>query len=354
MTSRERVLTALQHKATDRTPFSLGFGVNEPAKKSLQEYLKLKNLNEVDNYLVSHSDIRGATPEYIGHKERNVVFSDGSGIDIWGVKRKQVSYGLGFYDEISEYPLKDIIDINDLNKYQWPSVEWFDFDHIKDQIRQQHKGNEFCIVVGNGNIFETSWYLRGFEQMLIDIAVEPELAWEIMTRVTDYYISYFSKILQKAEGLIDIVFTSDDLGHQEGPMMSVDLWERMIKPHHIRLNKVLHEHGVKIMYHTDGAVMDFVPGLMDMGIDILEALQFDAKDMNPVILKEKYGEKLCFHGGVSVQTILPFGTPKDVKAEVKERINVLGKNGGYILAPSHAIQAGTPPENIVAFLEASR
>lgn len=351
ITSRERVLTALQHKETDRTPFSLGFGVNEPAKKALQQYLKMSSLDEVDNYLITHSDFRGAMPEFIGPKERNLVCSDGSEIDIWGVKRKQVCYGLGFYDEISEYPLKDMIEPSNLNKYQWPSVEWFDFDNLKDQIHHQNKDNEYCIVVGTGNIFETSWYMRGFEQMLIDIAVEPEFAWEILNRVTDFYISYFSKILKAADGLVDIVFTADDLGHQEGPMMSVDLWERMIKPHHTRLNKVLHEYGVKVMYHTDGAVMDFVPGLMDMGIDILEALQFDARDMNPVILKEKYGDKLCFHGGVSVQKTLPFGTQQDVNAEVKERIDVLGKNGGYILAPSHAIQAGTPPENIVAFLD---
>ncbi len=354
ITSRERVLLGLKHKETDRIPFSLGFGVNEPAKKDLQLYLRLKDQNEVDEYLNGYSDLRHLHPEYIGPKDRNKVFPDGSGIDRWGIKRVLVSYGAGFYEEISEYPLKNITDISELSQYEWSSVDWHCSDNLKEQISRLNKDGGYCIVLGNGNIFETSWYMRGFEQMLIDIMTEPELAWELMTRVTDYYISYFTKMLQAADGMIDIVFTADDLGHQEGPIMSVDLWDEMIKPHHVRLNKVLHEYGVKVMYHTDGAVMDFVPGLIDMGIDILEALQFDAKDMDPALLKEKYGDRLCFHGGVSVQKTLPFGTPQDVELETKERIRVLGKNGGYILAPSHVIQAGTPPENIVAFLEASR
>jgi uroporphyrinogen decarboxylase len=105
----------------------------------------------------------------------------------------------------------------------------------------------------------------------------------------------------------------------------------------VRLNKALHEFGVKIMYHTDGAIMKIVPGLMDMGIDILEPLQFDARDMDPVLLKGLYGDRLCFHGGVSVQKTLPFGTPGQVREEVCDRISVLGKNGGYILSSSHAI-----------------
>jgi uroporphyrinogen decarboxylase len=105
------------------------------------------------------------------------------------------------------------------------------------------------------------------------------------------------------------------------------------------------------MYHTDGAVMDAIDGLVDMGIDILEALQFDARGMDPVLLKRNWGNRICFHGGISVQSTLPFGSPDDVREEVRRRVQVLGENGGYILAPSHAVQGGTPPENIIALLE---
>ena len=134
-------------------------------------------------------------------------------------------------------------------------------------------------------------------------------------------------------------------------LMSLDTWEQFIKPYHVRLNAVIHGLGAKVIYHTDGAVMEAVDGLIDMGIDVLQALQFDAAGMDPVALKENFGDRLCFQGGVSVQKTLPFGTVEDVRRETAERIAVLGKGGGYILGPSHGIQAGTPPENIIAMFD---
>jgi uroporphyrinogen decarboxylase len=133
--------------------------------------------------------------------------------------------------------------------------------------------------------------------------------------------------------------------------MSPQIWREHIKPHHERMNEVIHGFGARVIYHTDGSVMEVVPGLIEMGIDVLQALQFDAEGMDPAVLKERYGDRLCFEGGISVQQTLPFGTPRQVEREVRERIAVLGRGGGYICGPSHAIQAGTPPENIVALFE---
>ena len=189
--------------------------------------------------------------------------------------------------------------------------------------------------------------------MFTDLLAEKEFAHYLFNKVTEYFIGYFKKALEAANGRIDLAFTADDIGGQNDLLVSLPLWEEMIKPYHKRLNKTIHEYGAKIIYHSDGAVMKALDGLIDMSIDVLEALQFDALGMDPVELKEKAGDKLSFHGGVSVQSTLPFGTPEQVEAEVKERIKVLGKNGGYILAPSHAVQAGTPPENIYAFLKAT-
>jgi uroporphyrinogen decarboxylase len=354
MTSRQRVLAALAHQETDRVPFSLFFGINEPARKELAAYLNMKSLGELDIHLQSYTDLKSVGPDFRGPSDRNVGLADGSYVDAWGVVRTPVSYGAGHYDEISYYPLAGVADVKELDSFRWPSAAWYDCSTLKEKMKQINQGQEHAFIAANGNIFESSWYMRGFERMLMDLIVEPELAWEIMSRVTDFLIAYFKRILEAADGMIDVVFTADDLGHQDGLIVSLALWEKMIKPHHMRLNKALHEFGVKIMYHTDGAIMKIVPGLIDMGIDILEPLQFDARDMDPTVLKTLYGDRLCFHGGVSVQKTLPFGTPEQVREEVGERIKVLGKNGGYILSSSHAIQAGTPPENIVALLEASR
>jgi len=129
------------------------------------------------------------------------------------------------------------------------------------------------------------------------------------------------------------------------------MWAEFLKPCHQRINRVVHDFGAKVIYHSDGAVMDAVPGLVYMGIDVLQPLQFDASGMDPERLKRDFGDRLCFEGGVSVQKTLPFGTPDDVRREVTDRIRVLGGGGGYILGPSHAIQAGTPPENIAAMFD---
>lgn len=352
MTPRERVLTALSHKETDIVPFSLGFGIRQPAKVALANYMG-KSVAELDLLLNSVSDIRYVGPNYIGPKDRQISLPGGSDIDIWGVKRAPVRNAYDTYMEICDYPLANVDTLNELENYMLPNISWFDFSVIPSQIEGHGKSGDYAIMMGNGNIFETAWYMRGFETLLADLLVEKEYAHRLMTKVTDFFVEYFKNALEAAKGKIDLVFTADDIGSQTGLLTSLSLWEEMIKPYHKRLNKVIHEYGAKIIYHTDGAIMDAVDGLIDMGIDVLEAIQFDAAGMDPVALKKMAGNKLSFHGGISVQSTLPFGTPEDVEAEVKERICVLGQSGGYVLAPSHAIQAGTPPENIYAFLKAT-
>lgn len=355
MTSRERVMTALSHKEPDIVPFSLGFGINHPAKIALSEYMKIADIGELNNLLTSLSDICHVNPRYIGPDTRRIAMPDGSNIDIWGVKRSPVKNDKDTYMEISEYPLSDISDTAELLNYVFPNAEWFDYSVIPEQINAIQKSGrgEYAIMASGGNIFESSWYMRGLENMFVDLLAEKEFAWLLMEKVTDFFIGYTQKILESANGRIDLIFTADDIGSQNDLLVSLPLWEEMIKPHHKRLNKMIHNYGAKVVYHSDGAIMKAVDGLIDMDIDVLEALQFDAEGMDPVKLKEIAGDKLSFHGGVSVQSTLPFGTPDEVESEVTHLIKTLGKNGGYILAPSHAVQAGTPPENIYAFLKAT-
>ncbi|MDR0495679.1 MAG: hypothetical protein LBG95_08665 [Treponema sp.] len=348
MTSRERILAALRHEPTDKIPFSLGFGVNEYARKQLAEHLGC-SVQQAGEMLVSISDLRWVSPRYAGPSYREPWSTEKP--DIWGVGHKAVFNGFDFYNEICSYPLAGLGETISLKDHEFPSPDWFDYSSLKKDIEKANTGGEYAIILGNGSIFETSWYMTGLEDMFALIMTEPELAYRLFEKVTDFFMGYFERALDAAAGRVDIVFTSDDLGQQNGLLMSFPLWEKMIKPHHHRMNKMLHEHGVKIMYHSCGSVTDAVDGLVDMGIDVLEALQFDAKGMDPVLLKNRWGGKIAFHGGVSVQSTLPFGSVEDVRREVRDRVSVMGKNGGYILAPSHAIQGGTPPENIAAFLE---
>ncbi len=346
LSGRERVRLALAHQETDRIPIAMVCaGINPPAYEELERYLQRERGLSVAAYLDPLIDIRMVGPQYIGPQLER-------GEDIWGVRRQPFSYGSGEYDEIEHYPLASAADVGDLRKHRWPSPEWFDYTVLPERIRALQAGQEHCLMVANGNIFESSWYMRGFERMLLDMMLNPELVHGIMGRVTDYYVEYFTRVLSAARGGVDLVFTADDVGSQKGLLMSRRQWEEFIQPYHTRLNRAIHQfEGVKVIYHSDGAVMDVVDGLIDMGIDVLQALQFSARGMDPALLKQRYGDRLCFEGGVSVQTTLPFGSAASVQQEVRHLITVLGKGGGYILGPSHAIQAGTPPENVVALFD---
>ena len=349
MTSKERVLNALNRKPTDRVPFATGFGMNQPVIEDLSVYLG-KSESEVRDLMFGLSDMRWISPKYTGPQDR-VCQVGREEIDVWGVPRHKVSYGRGYYQEISRFILGNIETIEELESYTFPDVSWFDYSSISEQMAKHNDKNEYAIYFTAGNMFESAWYMRGFEQMFMDMYLNPELYHAIMEKVTDYFLANAKCMFEHGNGLIDIAFTADDIGQQQGLLLSMEMFEEFIKPYHVKLNKVLHEYGMKVMFHTDGAVMDALESLIDMGVDILEALQFDAKGMDPVLMAERCGDRLCYHGGISVQKTLPHGSVQEVRDEVRHRIRVLGKNGGYIVAPSHCIQAGTPPENVVAFFE---
>jgi uroporphyrinogen decarboxylase len=345
LSARERVRLALEHRTTDRIPIGMVCaGINPPAWVALEDWLRRERGIGVEAYLAPLVDIGEVAPPYRGPALP-------AGTDIWGVTRGAMSYGSGSYDEITRYPLAGEIGRGVLDRYPWPDPEWFDYAALSGIIAAARRRSDACLMVTNGNIFETAWYMRGFEQALVDLMVDEELLDALLGRVTDFYVAFFSRVLEAAPGEIDLVFTADDIGDQRGLLMPRERWERLLKPHHRRLNDAIHERGARVIYHSDGAIMDAVDGLVDMGIDVLQALQFSADGMDPGRLKTGYGDRLCFEGGVSVQTTLPFESPDAVRREVEERIRVLGRDGGYIVGPSHWIQAGTPPQNIAALFD---
>ena len=355
LSPREIVKLALDHKETPRVPFSFGFGINYPAKLQLMDYLGHKSIEQTDEYLSEYEDIKFLSIPYIGPANRNCMLPDGGSIDIWGVTREPVSYTKdGVYHEISHHPMAAVDSIADLDSYDWPNPDWYDYSAIPYLLNKVSPGGKYAVRLGNGNIFETTWYMLGFERCLMDIIDKPELIESIFRRVTEFYITYFDRAFTAACGKIDIAFTADDIAGQNGLLFSPEIFREHLKPWHTKMNARLHEHGVKIIYHTDGAAHSVLEDFIDMGIDAWEAVQLDAKGMDAVSLKKSAGNRLAFHGGISVQQLLPFGTRDEVYNTVNDLVKVLGKDGGYIAAPSHAVQAGTPPENIIAMLDAVR
>ncbi|HPP11882.1 MAG TPA: uroporphyrinogen decarboxylase family protein, partial [bacterium] len=319
LSARERVNLALAHQETDRIPMAMVCaGINPPARQALAKYLQQTRGIGVEEYLKSFLDIRMVSPAYRGP-------SLPEGTDIWGVVRQPVANSLDSYEEIVCHPLKEFQTIDQLQNYPWPRKEFFDYQVIGEQLAALDRTGNWAVMIANGNIFETAWYLRGFQQLLLDFMVNPELADYLLSRVADFMVAHFQAILEAGRGRIDLAFTADDLAGQQGLLVSPSLWARYIRPHHLRLNNVIHHYGARVIYHSDGAVIELVPELMEIGMDVLQSLQLDARGMDPVELKTRFGQRLSFQGGVSVQKTLPFGSSEEVRQEVERLITVLGK-----------------------------
>ncbi|HUI70954.1 MAG TPA: hypothetical protein VL354_10585, partial [Spirochaetia bacterium] len=223
LTSRERVARALQHRTTDRIPVGMVCaGINPPARRKLSDFLASERGVTVEEYLRPIIDIVEVSPRYIGP----ALPPD---TDVWGVRRRPISYGEGSYDEIAVYPLADSNGAPDLDAHRWPDPAWFDYEGLLAVIDDALAGDDKCVMVGNGNIFETSWYMRGFEQMLMDVMTDEELVHRIMTRVTDFYVEFFTRVLEATRGRVDLIFTADDIGDQRGLLMPLEKWQRLLK-----------------------------------------------------------------------------------------------------------------------------
>lgn len=346
LTPRERVLLALAHQETDRIP--VDFSATPETWTALQETLGVSDQEAVLRHL--GIDLRHPRQPYVGPPLEQRP--DGAWRDAWGVWRRTVPHAKGAYEEICEHPLAGLQDASELADYPWPRPEWWDAADLAAQIRRLDAEASYAIALEEfgdpGGIFEIAWYLRGMEQFCMDMATQPEIAFEIMRHVADFYLGMLERVMAAAGERIDLIWTSDDIAHQHGRLMSDRTWRELVAPHHARLNRRVHELGARVMYHCCGAVRPFIPGLIENGVDVLDVLQFSADGMDPAEIKSSFGDALCFHGGVDVQTTLPFAGEEEVRRTTRERIKVLGRNGGYILAPTHNIQPDTPPRNILS------
>ena len=195
--------------------------------------------------------------------------------------------------------------------------------------------------------FQHATFLRGIENLLLDMAVRPEMAHWLIDRFTDFYLDFFDRMLTAAGGQIDILRTADDLGSQRGLCFSPEMFRTFLKPRLKKLVDMTHSHGVKFMFHSCGAIRPLIEDLVEIGVDILDPLQAAAAGMEPRDLKDSYGDRICLHGGICTQYLLPNGTPEEVRDEVRRRLEIFGAGGGYILAPCHVLQTDVPTENIL-------
>jgi uroporphyrinogen decarboxylase len=189
---------------------------------------------------------------------------------------------------------------------------------------------------------------------MMDLAMDPSLAQAIIERVEAFYLELDLRIFESVGDLTDIYFIANDVGVQDGLMVSPRVFRKFIRPSLERFIVQAKPYGQRVMYHTCGAVRPLIPDFIDMGVDILNPIQVSAKGMEAAGLKRDFGQDLCFHGALDIQTILSQGTPEQVRAEAKRLCDALGQGGGFILAPTNSVMPETPVENILAVYEQAK
>lgn len=368
LTSRQRVKTALEHEEPDRLPCDITIEPNVYEKlckymgETFEPYwwddwnhaypsIEMLNKLKVDVLHLCLND----TP-----RDFDIHLSEFK--DQWGITKRKIFHSDGsFMYNLIDYPLKDAKSMDDILSYDWPRPEEIvDISGLRQKTEQLFKETAFALTATfGGNIFERPHYLRGMENFFLDLATDPTIATTLMDKVLEIQMAVDKMVFREiGEFLTYMRFRGEDLGSQNGLMISPQMFKDIVKP---RLEKewksakrefIKYNPDGKIMVHSCGAIFDLIPMFIDMGADMLNPIQPNAKGMNLRLMNEKYGDKICFHGSVDTQEVLTKGSIEDVVAEVKTRIKELGPGGGFILAPAHNIQYGVSPEKIIAMYEA--
>jgi uroporphyrinogen decarboxylase len=370
MSRRERVLTALEHREPDRVPISMTITVD--AYRNLREHLGVQVDEEpkVGRWtdVAIHPDvadaygldvIRLSNPLDKSINRRTTDDPEIAFVDEWSCEWGKIHRPDGsYYYEIFKHPLADAT-LEDLDDFPWPQPEPVK-PGAEEYFRQVREETDFAIMTKiGGAVFELATYMRGMAQWYMDLAINPEFATALMSRIAEIQAQRDINALQVVGPYIDVLrLSGEDLGSQTGPLISVKMFRDLVRPHLQKVWDVAKEQLLaqnprgKIMLHSCGSIIPFLPDFVEMGLDVIDPIQVSAKGMDTAEIKAAVGDELSFHGAIDTQQVLPFGTPEEVYAEVRQRILDLGPGGGYILAPVHNVQGDVPAENLVAMREA--
>jgi uroporphyrinogen decarboxylase len=283
-----------------------------------------------------------AYPQYVGPQLPQ-------GEDVFGIRYNNFNYGNGVYDEAMYAPLAGYHSVEEIDvNYRWPDPDWWDYSGIPDQIRGRE---DYPIRGGGSEPFLTYKYLRGDEQAMIDMVESPDIVEYCLGKLFDLSYENTVRIFEAIPGKLQMTYVAEDMGAQNDLMFSPRHIRRFLFPGMKRLIDLTHQSGAKVFHHNDGNCSRILPELIELGIDLLNPIQWRAVGMEREILKHKYGSQIVFHGAMDNQYTIPFGSVDEVKQEVHDNLRILGDSGGYILAPCHNIQPITPVENIVAMYE---
>lgn len=342
MTSKERVLCSLSWQEPDRPPIQTYLTPEISAK--LHEHFAPKSVTESFGI-----DFRGVGPAYRGNVKQS---HDGISYDIWGAGYRTIVHpSTGAYQEAVILPLAELETMDDVERYPWPSPDDYDYSHISQQC-DALQGYAVCTGgAGTPDILNGVSRGRGMEQVVMDIALRDEIGMAVIDHRVDFSYEVIRRSLEAADGKVDIVCLGEDCGQQNGRMFSEKDFDEVFRPRLQRFIDLAHDFGAKAMMHSCGDTHEIMPTFIDMGLDVLDAMQPEPPGMDPETIRALCKGKLAFCGLISTQQTLPFGTVEECRAEARHRLDVIAKGGGYIFAPAHCIQPDTPLENVLAIYE---
>lgn len=340
MNSRKRVIAAMNHQETDRTP--VDFDCSQEDK--VEELISFFGVSDKEAML----RLLGVDTRWCVYMDdlvaKNRFDRDETYIDIWGVER----HVRGLYP--ISHPLAEAVDLSDLESYPWPDPAEMDFS---GHIERMKLHADFAVFGGLWSPWmEVADALLGTEEFMIRMLTEPEFIEALLDRLVAFYLAANKRFFAEAGNLMQIFHCGDDYGMQQNLLWSPECWRRFVKPRQKKLYDLAHQHGYKVMQHSCGSIVQVIPDLIEIGLDGLQPIQVTAAGMDPEILKARFGKNLLFMGGVNGQGVILHGTPDDVGDEVRLRIKQLGSDGGYIVSTSQGIMPDMPNENVAAMYAA--
>ncbi|GAB6164926.1 uroporphyrinogen decarboxylase family protein [Thermostilla marina] len=376
MTSRQRLLAALEHREPDRVPIDLGgnqTGIHRLAYEALLDYLGIRDDIRIMDAVQQLAEPCETLLERFHVDTRYIAAAAGEGYDgtietreedgrVWydltdefGV-RWSMPADSPLYMDITLHPLAQAT-IADLADYPWPKGnDPARFAHLRQEALRIRNETPYAVVSRiSGVVYEICWYMRGLERWFLDMIEQPEFCEALLDRTLAFWLDWFDGFLNEVGDLVDVIMIGDDLAGQKGPLFRPDFYRRIVKPRQKQLVQFIRSRTrAKIWYHTCGACAAYIPELLDNGIDILNPVQISAAGMDPEGLKARFGDRLVFWGGaIDSQHVLPSATPDEVREAVRRNLEVWKPGGGYVFNNVHNIQAGVPPENIVAMYDAA-
>jgi uroporphyrinogen decarboxylase len=335
MTQKERVIAQINHEETDRVPYHLMFDPGSNIEERLDKFYG-SNLwrDKVDNAIYQLP-----------------LPSTGINLDL-GLDRYTDAYGSEWRLDLRPFSLeKPALTQPSLEGYTFPKVsDLFDegYETKMLQLIEEQK-NSFVVAAYGFGLFERSWVLRGFENVLMDVVANLDFYEELLDKLLVHQLEILERLLLLP---VDGIWFFDDWGFQQGVLVGPERWRKLFKPRYEQLYRRTHESGKYVLSHCCGAIEKILPDVIEIGLDVYQSVQPEARNNNPYDLKQKYGDKITFWGGLGSQNMIPFGSPSEIKDEVRHLCKDMSKGGGYILGPAKEIQPETPDVNVAAVVEA--